>query len=381
MEGWSPPHPPHLRDAMPKKEDEACCEGGTLAYKCSWCDKPFRYPSQLKEHERVHTREKPYPCGFCDKAFSHSSALTQHERIHTGDKPFTCRICNKSFSQSSNLKRHERVHGDSLTNLPSSQSKSNKLQRLSPNDRKTKRKSSGKKSASKHVTKINSEIMTSPSRPVDMFLAQRFSPRPPFLQQAPAPWSQPRLSPRYNKGVKRNLSANLASVSGNGRYKPSYTPIKSPVCRISAPLSPTPSKVDENRSRNYYPGLDIMGSTSPWRMHAKKQSGTSMNENLDPTGKSNHWAKTHNAIGKSIDDYMLYGQPAASPLIHDDASQFQLSKFVWSPILSPRNSPARSPSHSYFANTTSVGTDFDASKLDSPAGLSKTLRIPGHFNF
>eukprot|EP00040_Diaphanoeca_grandis_P014243 m.72126 g.72126 ORF g.72126 m.72126 type:complete len:335 (-) comp24429_c0_seq3:1691-2695(-) len=79
-------------------------------YNCSWCAKPFKYPSQLKEHIRVHTREKPYPCGYCSKAFSHSSALTQHERIHTGEKPFQCSWCDKSFSQSSNLKRHERVH-------------------------------------------------------------------------------------------------------------------------------------------------------------------------------------------------------------------------------------------------------------------------------
>eukprot|EP00035_Acanthoeca_spectabilis_P021366 m.437819 g.437819 ORF g.437819 m.437819 type:complete len:319 (-) comp18164_c0_seq1:188-1144(-) len=79
-------------------------------FECEWCQKPFKYPSQLKEHIRVHTREKPYPCTFCSKAFSHSSALTQHERIHTGEKPFKCQHCDKSFSQSSNLKRHERVH-------------------------------------------------------------------------------------------------------------------------------------------------------------------------------------------------------------------------------------------------------------------------------
>lgn len=38
-----------------------------IQFECKWCRKTFKYPSQLKEHVRVHTKEKPFPCKFCDR--------------------------------------------------------------------------------------------------------------------------------------------------------------------------------------------------------------------------------------------------------------------------------------------------------------------------
>ncbi|CAG0906502.1 unnamed protein product [Cyprideis torosa] len=66
----------------------------TVPYDCAICGKHFKQWSNLKTHEKVHTRERPYS----------SSNLQRHVRIHTGEKPFECRICDNGFKSSSDLK-------------------------------------------------------------------------------------------------------------------------------------------------------------------------------------------------------------------------------------------------------------------------------------
>lgn len=43
-------------------------------FKCDTCSKAFRYKHHLKEHERIHSGEKPYECQFCQRKFSHSGS-------------------------------------------------------------------------------------------------------------------------------------------------------------------------------------------------------------------------------------------------------------------------------------------------------------------
>lgn len=79
-------------------------------YKCSTCEKSFRYRSLLIQHQRTHTKEKPYECNECGKMFSQPSYLSQHKKIHTGEKPYKCNECGKAFIASSSLMVHQRIH-------------------------------------------------------------------------------------------------------------------------------------------------------------------------------------------------------------------------------------------------------------------------------
>ncbi|EHB17535.1 Zinc finger protein 791, partial [Heterocephalus glaber] len=79
-------------------------------HECNKCDKAFKWPCDLRNHERTHTGEKPYTCVQCGKTFACSTYYRRHAQIHTGEKPYICQQCGKSFRCSSFLEIHERIH-------------------------------------------------------------------------------------------------------------------------------------------------------------------------------------------------------------------------------------------------------------------------------
>uniref|UniRef100_A0A663NFB2 C2H2-type domain-containing protein n=1 Tax=Athene cunicularia TaxID=194338 RepID=A0A663NFB2_ATHCN len=89
---------------------------GEKPYKCWDCGRGFARRQSLQSHQRTHTKEKPYLCTTCGKRFSFSSNLLVHRRIHTGEKPYACTHCGKRFRDGYKLRKHrESIHsGESL---------------------------------------------------------------------------------------------------------------------------------------------------------------------------------------------------------------------------------------------------------------------------
>jgi len=77
-------------------------------FPCRLCPAVFPNLRALKGHNKEHLLSPPFECnvGTCRYNTGDKSNLLQHMRGHTGQKPFECKICNFGFTTKANCERH-----------------------------------------------------------------------------------------------------------------------------------------------------------------------------------------------------------------------------------------------------------------------------------
>lgn len=75
-------------------------------HRCPYCSYASAMKTNLNNHIRTHTGEKPFLCPHCPLRFSQKGSLQTHIRIHTGEKPYVCAFCSYRAAQKSTMNSH-----------------------------------------------------------------------------------------------------------------------------------------------------------------------------------------------------------------------------------------------------------------------------------
>nr|XP_018902051.1 PREDICTED: zinc finger protein 184-like [Bemisia tabaci] len=105
-----------LKDANPEKN----CDGEVIKIQkqrkhkhlnlaCNFCHKKFSDSTSLRNHETIHSGERPHLCSQCGKTFRTSKLLLRHSRLHSDINCYACQYCSESFQTMDKLYIHKRT--------------------------------------------------------------------------------------------------------------------------------------------------------------------------------------------------------------------------------------------------------------------------------
>ena len=79
-------------------------------FECKECDYKAARKSSLVTHLLTHSGVKPHKCDSCEFSTTTKDNLIIHQRLHSGEKPYACTRCSYKATCSSNLIQHMRKH-------------------------------------------------------------------------------------------------------------------------------------------------------------------------------------------------------------------------------------------------------------------------------
>ncbi|XP_037086697.1 zinc finger protein 670-like [Pollicipes pollicipes] len=86
--------------------------GDKIGYTCESCNKQLTTRKSLRDHQRIHTGERPFPCAVCAAAFRTETLLRAHRRQHASQ--LQCSACGQACRTEAQMAAHERTYHPAL---------------------------------------------------------------------------------------------------------------------------------------------------------------------------------------------------------------------------------------------------------------------------